>query len=273
MNHSQRSRGSKRKQPAKKEQTNWGNILREKNIEIAALKEVDEARTREVEQLKADAKKLQAEFGQSLSEYKKRVEEARTERDMKQKELERLQESEKVAHLELADLRDSTKNLKQELNEKHGAVVKELKDRVALLEGRAGPGAEALGVLKEVFAAIAHQEWSDWVNYMFSCGKMNEDEDFVIPKKQYEDWLRKRMLRYRDLTESEQRSDVISADKYVEALRQFVLNHVSEDTLVVKMAGTVGIGTDQSHEGKVEVSPDCPTAADLGVTSIGQPQE
>jgi len=96
------------------------------------------------------------------------------------KQAESLQESEKALHTELADLRASTKKELDEANQKQGRVVKELRDRIAELEARKGPIAEKLEQLREVFAAIAHSEWAGWMKYMFSVGKLTEDETTEI---------------------------------------------------------------------------------------------
>lgn len=184
--------------------------------------EIDDLKER-LQKQGGKVRKITADSTASVKEYQERAQQAAQERDAAVKKVENLQESEKALHTELADLRESTKKELNAANQKQGQVIKELRDRIAELEARKGPIVEKLKQLREVFAAIAHSEWAGWMKYMFSVGKLTEDEDFVIEAKQHREWVRKRVLNYRDLTESERRFDQHSADKYIEAVRKFLV--------------------------------------------------
>jgi len=191
-----------------------GEVIRDLKAQVAVLTQAAEA-------TKAEALQVKAEALNSVKEYKQRAQEAMNERDSLQSKVDRLLESNKTVSLELADARHAFKLEHQEMQAKFDDQIKAFRDRIEELKCKRSPDAEALAQLREVFAAVAHSEWSGWLEYMFRQGTLNEDEDFVIPKEQYRDWLCKRMLKYRDLPEGEQKPDATSADKYIAALQQF----------------------------------------------------
>lgn len=70
--------------------------------------------------------------------------------------------------------------------------------------------------LKEELSAIQHEQWSGWMRYLFSkCEKIGTDqgETVMIPKASYDWWTRQVETPYAELTDKEQESDRIEADK------------------------------------------------------------
>jgi hypothetical protein len=67
--------------------------------------------------------------------------------------------------------------------------------------------------LRERFAALAHEQWSGWMQYLFSKGALNEDGTWTMPAWAVERWSRQMNTPYTDLPETEKASDRAEADK------------------------------------------------------------
>lgn len=77
--------------------------------------------------------------------------------------------------------------------------------------------------LREQLADLQHQQWSGWMEYLFSkCGKpvdqgtteqLPSDDDLIIPSWAVERWRRQMVTPYAELTDKEQESDRIEADR------------------------------------------------------------
>ncbi len=65
---------------------------------------------------------------------------------------------------------------------------------------------------REMFAALAHEQWSGWMKYMLSKGRYM-DGQWVMPKQSLDHWMRQMNTSYDDLPESEKESDRVEADK------------------------------------------------------------
>lgn len=69
--------------------------------------------------------------------------------------------------------------------------------------------------LREIFANLCHQQWSGWMDYLFGKGIFNEDGSWTMPAEFVERWRRQARTLYCDLSESEQDSDRVEADKFL----------------------------------------------------------
>lgn len=85
--------------------------------------------------------------------------------------------------------------------------------------------------IKEEFAEVCHNQWSDWMIYLFSkCSKLEtkfyfldtknekceKSEEFtVIPVWAEGRWGRQMMLKYNELSEDEKNLDRLEADKFL----------------------------------------------------------
>jgi hypothetical protein len=70
----------------------------------------------------------------------------------------------------------------------------------------------------EDLAHLQHEQWSGWMQYLFSKNKINDDGSFTIPKEFVERWKRQIETKYKDLSESEKEADRIEARKYLHFL-------------------------------------------------------
>ena len=70
--------------------------------------------------------------------------------------------------------------------------------------------------MREKLAALAHQQWSGWMEYLFEKSTRNEDGTVTIPKWAVDRWVRQIRTSYRDLSESEKDSDRVEADRVIE---------------------------------------------------------
>jgi hypothetical protein len=69
--------------------------------------------------------------------------------------------------------------------------------------------------MKETLAELCHNQWSGWVQYMFSKGTFNEDGSWTMPAWAVERWKRQMETPYAELSKSEQDSDRNEADKFL----------------------------------------------------------
>lgn len=67
--------------------------------------------------------------------------------------------------------------------------------------------------LREKLAALAHEQWSGWMRYMFSKAPVNEDGSWTMPAWAVERWQRQMQTPYSDLSEEEKASDRTEAGR------------------------------------------------------------
>ena len=81
--------------------------------------------------------------------------------------------------------------------------------------------------LREEFAKLAHEQWSGWMKYMFSkcsetCpedGKLFHEEVLVVPAWAVKRWTTQMNTPYEELSEAEQESDRVEADKFLSIIK------------------------------------------------------
>ncbi len=67
---------------------------------------------------------------------------------------------------------------------------------------------------REKLAALAHEQWSGWMQYLFSkCTYNHADGTYTIPQWAVERWSKQMETEYKDLSEDEKESDRAEADK------------------------------------------------------------
>lgn len=59
----------------------------------------------------------------------------------------------------------------------------------------------------ELLANYSHRAWSGWMKYQFGKSVQNTDGSVTIPKELVERWTRQMNTEYKDLPESEKKSD------------------------------------------------------------------
>lgn len=83
--------------------------------------------------------------------------------------------------------------------------------------------------LREKLAALCHDQWSGWMEYLFSkCVDhvmpaslgFHKDGELLIPKEFVDRWRRQMKTPYLDLSEEEKESDRKEADKFLELLSE-----------------------------------------------------
>lgn len=69
--------------------------------------------------------------------------------------------------------------------------------------------------LREKLADLCHEQWSNWLKYMFSKGTLNQDGSWTMSVELVERWTRQMNVPYAELSKSEQDSDRHEADKFI----------------------------------------------------------
>ena len=72
--------------------------------------------------------------------------------------------------------------------------------------------------MREELANLCHEQWADWMKYMFSKGIETDDGQFLLPEEFVKRWQRQMNTPYSNLSESEQNSDRSEADKFMAKL-------------------------------------------------------
>lgn len=72
--------------------------------------------------------------------------------------------------------------------------------------------------LREQLAALAHEQWSGWMAYLFRRGAFAADGTWTMPEWAVQRWLRQANTDYESLTEGERESDRREADKVLALL-------------------------------------------------------
>jgi hypothetical protein len=67
--------------------------------------------------------------------------------------------------------------------------------------------------MREQLAALAHAQWSGWMEYMFSKCRADSPSGLTIPIWAVERWQRQMNTPYAELPEEEKNSDREEADK------------------------------------------------------------
>jgi len=68
----------------------------------------------------------------------------------------------------------------------------------------------------ERLAALAHEQWSGWMEYLFGKCYPNHDGSLTLPQIYVLRWRRQAKTPYADLPESEKESDRIEARRILE---------------------------------------------------------
>lgn len=72
----------------------------------------------------------------------------------------------------------------------------------------------------EVFANLAHKQWSGWMKYLFSKGEKNSNGDFIIDAAFVQRWERQCSTQYDALSEPEKESDRIEAIRVIRTFHE-----------------------------------------------------
>lgn len=83
----------------------------------------------------------------------------------------------------------------------------------------AGPRGDDTALV-ETLAALAHEQWSNWMKYLFKqCWPDDEQGGMVIPKDHVKRWKRQMKASYLELGEPERESDRAKGRRMVEVFR------------------------------------------------------
>lgn len=81
----------------------------------------------------------------------------------------------------------------------------------------------------EALAELCHEQWCDWMRYMFSRGKMHKNGSWTMPDEYVKRWQRQAMTLYEDLNFTEQDSDRKEAHKFLKFFHQLIERQSSND--------------------------------------------
>ncbi len=74
--------------------------------------------------------------------------------------------------------------------------------------------------VREELAKLAHEQWSNWMKYLFDKSKKESDGTVTIPKWAVDRWERQVNTEYSELSESEKESDRNEANKFMEVMNK-----------------------------------------------------
>ena len=78
---------------------------------------------------------------------------------------------------------------------------------------------DELNGVRTQFADIAHESWAGWMTFLFNVSVMRDDGCVVIPAGRVARWQKQIRTPYNSLSEDEQASDLIEADKYLSVMQ------------------------------------------------------
>lgn len=67
--------------------------------------------------------------------------------------------------------------------------------------------------MREPLAALAHEQWSGWMRYMYGLASETVSGELIIPRGSVERWKRQMNTPYAELPEAEKASDRVEAEK------------------------------------------------------------
>ena len=73
--------------------------------------------------------------------------------------------------------------------------------------------------MREALADFAHEQWSGWMGYLFSCGTFNGDGTWIMPAWAVERWTRQMKTPYIELSEEEKESDRREAKRMIAVIQ------------------------------------------------------
>ncbi len=76
--------------------------------------------------------------------------------------------------------------------------------------------------MREELAELAHDQWSGWMQYLFSKGTFNNDGTWTMPAWAVDRWKKQMETSYSELSESEQESDRNEADKFLGVIKEML---------------------------------------------------
>ncbi len=92
----------------------------------------------------------------------------------------------------------------------------------------------ALGTLIEQLAAIEHERWASWQDYLHRICEPREDGALIIPTGFVDRWERQIATPYADLSEAERESDREQVRRYLPLIREAL--HAAEERFLPLVA-------------------------------------
>lgn len=89
--------------------------------------------------------------------------------------------------------------------------------------------------LQELTADFVHEQWSNWMRYLFSKGTFNDDDGtWTMPAWAVERWQRQLNTPYEALPDNEKETDLAEANKFLSLLKSILLEGQDEDRIKIK---------------------------------------
>lgn len=85
-------------------------------------------------------------------------------------------------------------------------------------------------------ADLQHEIWSHWMRYLFEVSLQNEDGTVTIPADKVKRWKRQMRIKYSDLSDNEQKSDLEQAQKVMNLLSDVSVGNKHEITTRLERA-------------------------------------
>ena len=74
--------------------------------------------------------------------------------------------------------------------------------------------------LGEALAALAHEQWSGWIEYIFIKGIFNDDGTLTIPARDVKSWKRQMNTPYDELTGLEKYDARAEAERVLQVFKE-----------------------------------------------------
>ncbi len=78
--------------------------------------------------------------------------------------------------------------------------------------------------LLENLANLEHEQWSEWMEYLFNISAENTDGSVTIPADKVQRWKRQMLTSYSGLSEKEKESDRQEAKKVMGTIKDHAFN-------------------------------------------------
>ncbi|WP_316213760.1 MULTISPECIES: hypothetical protein [unclassified Bradyrhizobium] len=88
---------------------------------------------------------------------------------------------------------------------------------------------ESFALLVDELAALEHQRWAHWQQYVHEKAERRPDGSLVLPAELVARWQRQIGTRYEDLTNEEKESDREQVWKYLPILKRWLQRVRGED--------------------------------------------
>lgn len=109
--------------------------------------------------------------------------------------------------------------------------------------------------LREKIAALQHEQWTGWMEYLFSKCQRGTSGRLIMPIEVEERWRRQIATPYAELPENERDSDRVEADKVIATLES-TLQHFKRIVIAAGVEGGAYLPTENISQADYDSVPE-----------------